>query len=255
MKLTSFITEHMDEILSEWEAFASTLEPAAGRMSVLALRDHAKGILQAIVLDIATRQNPEEQMQKSQGLAPDDLSGAVSAASIHGTMRHDSNFSLIQLSGEFRALRATVLAAVAAERGHAVGRHDRRNGPLQRGDRPGTGRIRGHLFGARRANPRAVPGRARPRPARAAVDPVDGRPAADEREDAERPGRPDRRARRAFRAHHDDHGRGPDRLHPHPARRRHADHACVPPISATSARRRSKMPAPPIPVSYSMSSW
>jgi signal transduction histidine kinase len=108
MKLTSFITEHMDECLSEWEAFARTLEPAAGQMSVLALRDHAKGILQAIVIDIATRQNPEEQLQKSQGLAPDDP-GAASAASIHGAMRHDSHFSLVQLSSEFRALRATVL--------------------------------------------------------------------------------------------------------------------------------------------------
>jgi signal transduction histidine kinase len=108
MKLTSFITEHMDECLSEWEAFARTLEPAAGQMSVLALRDHAKGILQEIAADIATRQNPAEQLQKSQGLMPDDP-GAASAASIHGAMRHDSNFSLVQLSSEFRALRATVL--------------------------------------------------------------------------------------------------------------------------------------------------
>jgi signal transduction histidine kinase len=108
MKLSSFITDYMDEILSEWEAFAGTLEPAAGQMTVLALRDHAQGILEAIVLDIATRQNPQEQLQKSQGLAPDDP-GAASAASIHGAMRHDSNFSLVQLSSEFRALRATVL--------------------------------------------------------------------------------------------------------------------------------------------------
>jgi signal transduction histidine kinase len=108
MKLTSFITDYMDEILSEWEAFARTLGPAADQMSVLALRDHAKQILQAIALDIETRQNPEEQLQKSQGLGPDDP-GAASAASIHGAMRHDSNFSLIQLSAEFRALRATVL--------------------------------------------------------------------------------------------------------------------------------------------------
>lgn len=108
MKLTSFITDHMDEILWEWEAFARTLEPAGGQMTVLALRDHAKGILQAIALDIETRQNPEQQLQKSQGLGPDDA-GAESAASIHGAMRHDSNFSLIQLSAEFRALRATVL--------------------------------------------------------------------------------------------------------------------------------------------------
>jgi signal transduction histidine kinase len=108
MKLTSFITDNMDEILSEWESFAGTLEPAASQMSVLALRDHAKGILDAIALDIKTRQNADEQLQKSQGLGPDHAS-ARSAASIHGAMRHDSNFSLIQLSAEFRALRATVL--------------------------------------------------------------------------------------------------------------------------------------------------
>lgn len=108
MKLATFITDNMDCILSEWEAFATTLEPAASQMTPLALRDHAKGILKAIVLDIGTRQNPEEQLQKSQGLAPEP-EGAASAASIHGGLRHDSNFSLIQLSGEFRALRATVL--------------------------------------------------------------------------------------------------------------------------------------------------
>ncbi|MES2756986.1 MAG: HAMP domain-containing sensor histidine kinase [Pseudomonadota bacterium] len=108
MKLTSFITEHMEIILSEWEAFAGTLEPAASQMTALALRDHAKGILQAIALDIATRQNPAEQLEKSQGRAPDEDT-IESAASIHGALRHDSNFSLIQLSAEFRALRATVL--------------------------------------------------------------------------------------------------------------------------------------------------
>jgi signal transduction histidine kinase len=108
MKLATFITENMDGILSEWEAFATTLEPAASSMSPLALRDHAKGILSAIVLDISTHQNPEEQLQKSQGLGPEP-EGKASAASIHGGLRHDSNFSLIQLSAEFRALRATVL--------------------------------------------------------------------------------------------------------------------------------------------------
>lgn len=109
MKLNSFITGHMDEILSEWEAFARTLEPAASHMSGLALRDHAKGILEAVALDIRTRQNPEEQWQKSQGQATPDLACVESAASIHGALRYDSNFSLLQLSAEYRALRATVL--------------------------------------------------------------------------------------------------------------------------------------------------
>ncbi len=111
MKLYDFIGEHMGAILAEWEAFAQTLDPAAGNMTGLALRDHAQQILQAIALDIKTRQNPEQQFDKSQGLADDaGASGAAqSAASVHGALRHASNFSLLQLSAEFRALRATVL--------------------------------------------------------------------------------------------------------------------------------------------------
>lgn len=108
MRLDRFIHAHMEEILTEWEAFAETLLPAAGSMTDLALRDHARQILQAIALDIETTQNPEEQLQKSQGQAPDEGDGD-SAASIHGALRHASNFSLLQLSAEFRALRATVL--------------------------------------------------------------------------------------------------------------------------------------------------
>ena len=108
MKLYRFIGEHMEEILTEWVAFAHTIEPAAGNMSVLALRDHAKGILQAIALDIETRQNSHQQYQKSRGFAPDD-GLQDSAASVHGALRQASDFSLLQLCSEFRALRATVL--------------------------------------------------------------------------------------------------------------------------------------------------
>jgi signal transduction histidine kinase len=108
MRLDRFIHAHMEDILAEWEAFAQTLLPAAGPMSDLALRDHARQILQDIALDIETTQNPAEQQQKSQGLAADEDDGD-SAASIHGALRQASHFSLLQLSAEFRALRATVL--------------------------------------------------------------------------------------------------------------------------------------------------
>jgi signal transduction histidine kinase len=108
MRLDRFIHAHMEAILAEWQAFAETLLPAAGTMTNLALRDHARQILLAIALDIETTQNPEEQIQKSQGQAPEE-GGADSPASIHGALRHASNFSLLQLSAEFRALRATVL--------------------------------------------------------------------------------------------------------------------------------------------------
>jgi signal transduction histidine kinase len=109
MKLYDFIGQHMEAILAEWESFAQTLDPAADNMTVPALRDHAQQILQAVALDIKTRQNPAQQFDKSQGLADDDGSAEQSAASVHGALRHASNFSLVQLSAEFRALRATVL--------------------------------------------------------------------------------------------------------------------------------------------------
>lgn len=108
MRLSRFINKHIDEIIVEWESFAETLGPAADVMSVLALRDHAREILRAIAVDIESWQNPELQYQKSQGLAQ-DIPGEQSAASIHGALRQASDFSLLQLSAEYRALRATVL--------------------------------------------------------------------------------------------------------------------------------------------------
>lgn len=107
MRLSDFISGHLDDILTEWVAFARTLGPPVPHMSALALQDHAKAILQAIVLDLQTSQNPSEQYEKSRGQAPED--GLASAASVHGTQRQRDDFSLIQLSAEFRALRATVL--------------------------------------------------------------------------------------------------------------------------------------------------
>ncbi|MFM9435250.1 signal transduction histidine kinase [Janthinobacterium sp. CG_23.3] len=110
MKLYDFIGEHMEAILAEWEAFARTLDPATNHMSAVALRDHARQILQTIALDINTTQNSAQQFEKSQGMADDDAdSDEHSAASIHGALRQASHFSLLQLSAEFRALRATVL--------------------------------------------------------------------------------------------------------------------------------------------------
>ncbi len=106
MRLFDFIIGHTEAILAEWDAFARTLGPAAQDMSALALRDHAKPILIAIAEDMAQPETPREQLEKSQGLQP---MAAGSAAGTHGTLRHVSGFSLLQLTAEYRALRATVL--------------------------------------------------------------------------------------------------------------------------------------------------
>ena len=107
MRLSLFITQHLESILVEWEAFARTQEPSATHMSSLALRDHAKLILTTIATEIETEQTPHQQREKSHGLAPEVF--GESAAATHGTLRQLSGFSLIQLTAEFRALRATVL--------------------------------------------------------------------------------------------------------------------------------------------------
>ena len=108
MHLHLFIEQHMGEILAEWVAFARTLDSATEEMTLLQLRDHAEGILRSIALEIDSHQSGSEQYEKSRGhLRSEQV--VPSAASIHGTQRHQNNFTLLQLSAEFRALRATVL--------------------------------------------------------------------------------------------------------------------------------------------------
>lgn len=107
MKLSLFIVEHIDQILAEWVHYAGSLSPAADSMSLTDLRDHGDAMLRAVALDIDLPQSARAQFSKSLGGADDD--SADSAASAHGHLRQAANFTLLQLSSEFRALRASVL--------------------------------------------------------------------------------------------------------------------------------------------------
>lgn len=107
MQLSQFITGNMETILAEWEAFARVNVPDAADMSSLALRNHAREMLEDIARDIETDQTDAEQKTKSRGQGPDR--GPDTAAAVHGRVRHASDYTLLQLSAEFRALRATVL--------------------------------------------------------------------------------------------------------------------------------------------------
>ena len=108
MTLAKFINENVDSILTEWEAFALTLQPAAETMTALALRNHAKEILLAIARDLDAAQTDAQQTDKSKGWAP-VLEGKETAAATHGALRHLVGFDLRQLTAEYRALRASVL--------------------------------------------------------------------------------------------------------------------------------------------------
>jgi len=105
MKLSTFIITNMEQVLAEWDRFARTLE-LEGLPSRMEVRDHAEQILRAIARDIDTEQSAEQQQRKSQGLSPSSI--VASGASIYGTARQHDGFTLLQLTAEFRALRATV---------------------------------------------------------------------------------------------------------------------------------------------------
>ncbi len=107
MKLSIFLTTHLKTILHEWELFARTLFPPSPVPRKHILRDHAREMLQTIARDIETSQTTQEQVQKSRGQLAQEAD-KKSAASIHGELRHISGFTLLQLTSEYRALRATV---------------------------------------------------------------------------------------------------------------------------------------------------
>jgi len=108
MRLSLFISENLEDILVEWEAFAASLLGPGQIMTSLALRDHATQILLAIAEDIESNQSDLEQAYKSKGFA--QIAPATkTAAMTHGALRHLAGFDLRQLAAEFRALRASVL--------------------------------------------------------------------------------------------------------------------------------------------------
>ena len=113
LQLSTFIQENMEEIVAEWAAFARTLLPAAATMTSLALRDHARPILQAIANEI----------QLDEAGAEHHSIGST-AAMAHGALRQLSGFNLLQLGSEYRALRASV---IKLWRAHLAKEH---HGPL-----------------------------------------------------------------------------------------------------------------------------
>jgi signal transduction histidine kinase len=108
VRLADFILSDMEAIVASWEAFARTL-PAAGGMEASALRDHAEPILQAIAADLKTAQTPQQQRDKSHGLAQ-PLNAYETAAQTHAVLRARSGFDIKQLAAEYRALRTSVLS-------------------------------------------------------------------------------------------------------------------------------------------------
>lgn len=109
MRLSEFIVLHADRIVDEWEQFAETLTPAAETLNRTQLRDHAHSILLAAARDMNTRQSASEQAAKAKGEGPEKTPSLDEAAASHGELRHTVGFDLVQMTSEFRHLRACVI--------------------------------------------------------------------------------------------------------------------------------------------------
>lgn len=106
-RLGDFILQNMESILAQWEEFALTINPPALTMDSTSLRDHAQLMLEAMALDLTTKQTTKEQSDKSKDLAP--LNPNITAAEEHAEARLQAGFTIGQLFSEYRALRASVL--------------------------------------------------------------------------------------------------------------------------------------------------
>ncbi|QJP93590.1 sensor histidine kinase [Pseudomonas fluorescens] len=109
MRLSEFIRQHTDHIVEEWEQFARTITPAADTMDRAALRDHARAILLAAARDMETAQTASEQLAKAKGEGPEKTPSLDEAGASHGELRHTVGFDLVQMTSEFRHLRACVI--------------------------------------------------------------------------------------------------------------------------------------------------
>jgi signal transduction histidine kinase len=109
MRLPEFIRQQVDRIVDEWEQFAKTITPAAQNMDRVALRDHAREILLATARDMTTAQTASEQRAKAKGEGPEKTPSLDEAGASHGELRHTVGFDLVQMTSEFRHLRACVI--------------------------------------------------------------------------------------------------------------------------------------------------
>lgn len=111
MNLANFITNNLEVILQEWEEYANSLAPGKN-MNKVALRDHAKAMLESMAKDLMAPQSVKQEEKKSKGHT--EYLGRYSkmldeTAGLHAIGRFDSGFSIQDLVSEFRALRASVL--------------------------------------------------------------------------------------------------------------------------------------------------
>lgn len=107
MKLAPFIKKHQEEIIDEWVRYARENIDATKKMPLDEVRDHIHEMLQAIVKNMETPESFAQQEKKSKGNKISVLN--KKAANQHGAQRANIGFDVLEVSSEFRSLRASIL--------------------------------------------------------------------------------------------------------------------------------------------------
>ena len=108
MKFSEFIVAHQQEVLDEWVTHARTLVPSATEMPVEELEDHGRQLVLAISDGMETK--PSEAHRSAKSMSQIAEPGRPSTATAeHGRTRQIAGSDPMQMHGEFRALRASIL--------------------------------------------------------------------------------------------------------------------------------------------------
>lgn len=108
MRLAPFIKKYKKEIAKEWVVYARENIGVTANMDLAEVRDHIMEMLDRIVEDMETSQTRGQQKSKSIGNKPSVVVHDMPAKD-HGSQRVEEGFDIVELSSEFRALRASVL--------------------------------------------------------------------------------------------------------------------------------------------------
>lgn len=108
MKLTLFIKNHKEDISKEWVKYARENIHGINKIELDEVQDHISQMLDRVVVSMETLETAAQQEEKSKGQKNMDARESM-AANQHGEQRADIGFDLMDLSSEFRALRASIL--------------------------------------------------------------------------------------------------------------------------------------------------
>jgi signal transduction histidine kinase len=109
MRLSKFILDNMEELLSEWESFAKTLLPPGKTLNTGELRNDAENLLKAIARDMESAPNLAQQAPKPMRPADRRSIDRSPHTRAHAHARYAIGFDVDQLVAEYRAVRATVI--------------------------------------------------------------------------------------------------------------------------------------------------